>query len=91
MGRATRSYTDLRRVREGVAMARYAISFDFDAEGDAPAVFIIDRQTTFGGQIAEIFEEPVCTAGKWSNNADDWQPGPLAQHILALLNERPLQ
>ncbi len=61
----------------------YKISFDFDCEGEAPHVFIIDAS---GTQVLEVFEEPICTASQWSWESDDWQAGPLALHVLNLLN-----
>lgn len=62
---------------------RYVITFDFDAEGDPPSVEISEA---LGPVVAEVHEEPTCTADGWTWSPEYWVAGPLALRIVALLN-----
>lgn len=65
----------------------YQIVFDFDAEGDPPTVLILDNTTA--NTVVEVFEEPTCREGDWSWIPEDWEPGPLARGLCALMNCYP--
>ncbi len=61
----------------------YIIVFDFDAHGDPPTVLLTNED---GSAYAEVFEEPTCKVGEWSRNEEDWEAGPIAQHLCAAMN-----
>ena len=63
----------------------FGIQFDFDSEGDPPAVYIAD-QDGCGSCYVEVLEDPVLKVGLWSSDADDWEPGPLAKAIVGFMN-----
>ena len=64
----------------------YGISFDFDCQGDPPHVEIRE-EGGMGSAVLEVHEVPVCThPSGWSWDDDDWEPGPFALRVLALLN-----
>jgi len=63
-------------------MKKYFIGFDFDTKGDPPSVFIC---LAGGTQIIEVFEEPKRVSEMWSWEWEDWEPGPLAEKVLDLL------
>lgn len=71
----------------------WMIHFDFDCEGEPPAVFIVDDE---GTSWLEVLEDPTLSdsaTGKdsegepWSWDPEDWTPGPLATKLLELMAE----
>lgn len=65
----------------------YGIYYDFDEEGEPPAVYIADNGGC-GTCVVKIIEAPILDSegGKFSWDADDWLPGPLAASILKAMN-----
>lgn len=69
---------------------RYRLRFDFDVEGEPPAIYITDAETPFGGSdVIQVFEDAECTIGDFSWSPKDWKVGPLTMHLLMLLNTNP--
>lgn len=78
---------------------RYTFRLDFGTEGDPPEVCICDAQAQ-GVIVVTVHEEPTLRpgrgepsdhsdSGRWSWEEEDWEAGPLARQILALLNDHP--
>lgn len=82
-------------------MEKYHIRFEFDCEGEPPTQHIWKREEPEETHIAEVDEEPISKLGgnsvetqpgvwdwegPWSWVGDDWEAGPVAKHIIALLN-----
>jgi len=68
------------------------VLFDFDAYGEPPKQLICGATSgVFGGTgaaVLKVFEEPSIKEGKgeWSWEEEDWNPSPLAERIIDLLN-----
>lgn len=75
-------------------MAKYKIHLDFvggitDDNGnytpDPPNVFIWQDDE---GDVLEVLEEPILiNPSPTDNEENDWEPGPFAKKLLALLND----
>lgn len=61
----------------------FEIAFDFDVEGDPPAVYIAYGS---GRQLVKILEAPKCLTDAWSWEQDDWQEGPIAGALCDFMN-----
>ena len=63
---------------------------------DPPSVFISevilarDGRERLGGQVIEVFEDPMLKADVWSKNDEDWEVGPIAKKVLHALNSELL-
>ena len=82
------------------------IRLQFDAEGEPPTVHLWRSQPPAEDRhLAEVDEEPVSLLGgrlvettpgcwdwqgPWSWDPEDWEPGPLARHLVAVLDANPL-
>lgn len=74
-----------------MAKTVYDIAFDFDCEGDPPHVEIwVLKGKRLGPCVIRVHEAPVLKAPEWSWDDEDWEPGPFAKHVLALLNANPV-
>ena len=64
--------------------SRFEIVFDFDYEGEPPQVFV-----AYGGECRwiEVLEEPALKTVDWSNDQEDWNPGPIAKALCELMNK----
>lgn len=68
----------------------YYIQIDFVGGVEVDGKFISDPPNVFicseEGMILEVLEEPIFIGGDSTDRDEDWEPGPIAKRILALLN-----